>query len=106
LANNATLSTKGLELSLAWQDRLSSNFSYDARLTVGRSRTVITDYLAEAVNINGWYKGKVFGEIWGLTTDRIMQDKDESMPDQTAYHNNWGAGDIIYKDLNTSSIKT
>ncbi len=104
LANNATLSTKGLELSLAWQDRLSSNFSYDARLTVGRSRTVITDYLAEAVNINGWYKGKVFGEIWGLTTDRIMQDKDESMPDQTAYHNNWGAGDIIYKDLNGDGV--
>ncbi|MBL7736686.1 MAG: SusC/RagA family TonB-linked outer membrane protein, partial [Chitinophagaceae bacterium] len=103
-ANNATLSTKGLELSLAWQDRLNSNFSYDARLTIGRSRTVITDYLAEAVNINGWYKGKVYGEIWGLTTDRIMQDKDESMPDQSAYHAKWGPGDIIYKDLNGDGV--
>jgi len=102
--NNATLSTKGFELSIGWQDRVSANFAYDARLMVGRSRTVIQEYLNPSGNINDWYKGRAVGDIWGLTTDRIMQDKDESKPDQSAYHANWGPGDIIYRDLNGDGV--
>ncbi|HEY9489283.1 MAG TPA: SusC/RagA family protein, partial [Chryseosolibacter sp.] len=52
----------------------------------------------------GWYKGRVHGDIWGLTTDRIMQNVDEEMADQSFYHPNWGPGDIIYKDLDGNGV--
>lgn len=98
-ANNAKLATKGLELSLAWRDKLSSSFSYDAKLTVGKYKTRILEYVNESGSIAGWYKGGVYGDVWGLTTDRILQ-QGETMPDQSFYFAKWTPGDVVYKDLN------
>jgi TonB-linked SusC/RagA family outer membrane protein len=102
--NNAKLSTKGFELSLAWQDRLSDNFSYNAKLTLGDSKTTILEYLNAVGAISGWYKDKIHGDVWGLTTDRIIQNPGETMPDQSFYFNKWGPGDIVYKDLDGNGV--
>lgn len=102
--NNARLSTKGFELSVAWRDRLSSGFSYDARFLLSDNRTTILEYLNESGSIYGWYKGRRHGDIWGLTTDRILQTAGESMPDQSFYYNKWGPGDIVFKDLNGDGV--
>lgn len=102
--NNAKLSTKGFELSMAWQDRISSNLSYNAKLTLGNSKTTILEYLNESGYIAGWYKGKVHGDVWGLTTDRIIQSPGEAMPDQSLYYAKWGPGDIVYKDLDNNGV--
>ncbi|MGV3502602.1 MAG: TonB-dependent receptor [Adhaeribacter sp.] len=99
-SNNARLSTKGFELSLGWENRVSTDFSYNARVNVGNYKTTILEYLNESGAISGWYKGRKHGDIWGLTTDRIMQTVGEEMPDQSFYSSKWGPGDIIYKDLN------
>lgn len=102
--NNAKLSTKGFELSLGWKDRLSEHISYDLRLVVGDSKTTILEYRNESGSINGWYKGRIYGDQWGLVTDRIMQKAGEPMPDQSFYYATWGPGDIVYKDLDGNGV--
>lgn len=99
-SNNAKLSTKGVELSIGWKDRINSDLSYDIRVCFSDYRTTILEYLNETGNVNSWYEGKRHGDVWGLTTDRIMQNAEETIPDQSYYYATWGPGDIIYKDLN------
>ncbi len=105
-SNNAELSTKGFEISLGWRDVLSPQFSYFARVNVGHYKTTILKYNNENGFIDDWYKGKVYGEIWGYTTDKIIQSDADvaSMPDQTFLYDTWGPGDIIYKDLNHDGV--
>lgn len=100
--NNAKLSTKGFELSLSWADRISTDFSYDMKLTVGDNRSEILEYFNEKDVIDTWYPGKKVGEIWGYTTDGIIQEVGEAMPDQSKFFANWGPGDIKYLDLDGS----
>jgi TonB-linked SusC/RagA family outer membrane protein len=98
-ANNAELETKGYELTLGWSDR-ANDFAYHVRFSLGDNQTTITKYVNETGSLNGWYEGRKIGDLWGLTTDRIMQEAGEEMPDQSYYFSTWGPGDIIYKDLN------
>lgn len=99
LANNASLETKGFELILGWKDTLSDDFSYHAQLSLGDNKSTIIEYKNDNGLISTWYNGKVVGEMWGLTTDKIIQSATEEMPDQSAFHPKWGPGDIKYKDL-------
>jgi len=99
--NNASLSTKGWELSLSWKDRVWNDFAYNVRFMISNSTSVVTKYHNPTKTLSTWYEGETVGEIWGLTTDHIMQDDAEAdhMPDQSLYFSRWGAGDIMYKDL-------
>src|SRR5690606_7208911 len=103
-ANNAKLSTKGFELTVGWKDQISEDLTYNVRLNLADSRTTILEYATSSPLVTGWYSGKDYGEIWGLTTDRIIQQEGEQMPDQSFYHTKWGPGDIVYKDLNGDGI--
>lgn len=98
-ANNASLSTKGFELVLDWNDRIGSEFSYNAQISLGDNRSKILQYRNESGFIDNWYNGKEYGEIWGFVTDGLIQSVDEKMPDQTALYPNWGPGDMKYVDL-------
>ena len=97
--NNAEMSNKGFELVLSWRDRLSNNFSYNAKFSLGDSRATITKYYNVNELINTWYPGKEYGEIWGYTTDGLIQEVGEAMPDQSLFYANWRPGDMKYKDL-------
>ncbi|WP_352421789.1 TonB-dependent receptor [Proteiniphilum sp.] len=97
--NNAELSNKGFELILSWRDRVSSDFSYDVKVSLGDSQAKILKYFNEKELIDTWYPGKKVGEIWGYTTDGIIQNEGEEMPDQSKFYAKWGPGDIKYKDL-------
>lgn len=99
-ANNASLSTKGFELILNWHDRLGSDFSYNAQVSIGDNRSKILKYRNESGFIDNWYNGKEVGEIWGFVTDGLIQTAGEKMPDQTALYPNWGPGDMKYVDIN------
>jgi TonB-linked SusC/RagA family outer membrane protein len=99
-ANNASLSTKGFELILNWHDRIGSDFSYNAQISIGDYKSKILKYRNESGFIDDWYNGKEVGEIWGFVTDGLIQTADEKMPDQTALYPNWGPGDMKYVDLN------
>ena len=98
--NNAELSNKGFELIFTWRDRISSDFSYNAKISIGDNRATINKYYNEKELIDTWYPGKRVGEIWGYTTDGIIQSEGENMPDQSKFYATWGPGDIKYKDLN------
>jgi TonB-linked SusC/RagA family outer membrane protein len=98
-ANNAELKTNGFELTLGWSDRINE-FSYNVRASLGDNQTTITKYLNETGYIYTWYEGRKVGDLWGLTTDKILQAAGEEMPDQSYYFAKWGPGDIAYKDLN------
>jgi TonB-linked SusC/RagA family outer membrane protein len=101
--NNSKLETKGFELTLAWRDRIGE-FSYNAKLGVGDFQTTILEYVNETGHIHSWYPGKKYGDVWGLTTDGIIQSADETMPDQSYYYASWQPGDIKYSDLNGDGI--
>ncbi|MGV3686258.1 MAG: TonB-dependent receptor [Daejeonella sp.] len=98
--NNASLSTKGFEIALSWNDRISSDLSYNARISLGDSKSTILSYTNQKGLIDTWYKGKEFGEIWGFETDGLIQTQGEPMADQSRYYPTWGPGDMKYKDLN------
>jgi TonB-linked SusC/RagA family outer membrane protein len=102
--NNATLATKGFELSVDWKDRISNGLSYHAKLTLGNSKTTIVKYNNVNGQIDTWYVGKTYGEVWGLETDGLIQAADEKMPDQSYYYSKWGPGDMKYKDLDGNNI--
>ena len=97
-SNNAELKTKGYELALGWEDRIK-DVSYYLKASLGDSQTEITKYLNETGSIGSWYVGRKVGDLWGLTTDRIIQEEGEAMPDQSYYFSKWGPGDVVYKDL-------
>ncbi len=98
--NNATLETKGWEGTLIWKDRISSDLNYNIRVTLGDSKTTVLEYLNEEGLIDSWYAGKEYGEIWGYTSDGLIQTEDEEMPDQSYFFPFWYPGDMKYKDLN------
>lgn len=100
--NNAELSNKGFELVLSWRDRLSKDFSYDLKVSLGDSRAKILKYFNEKEVIDTWYPGKMVGEIWGYTTVGIIQKEGEEMANQSKFHSKWGPGDIKYADLDKS----
>ena len=104
LTNNAKLSTKGFEMVIGWNDKLSNGLSYNFKLALGDSRTKILEYLNEDKIFTKWYSGKSHGEIWGLETGGIIQSVDEKIPDQKRYHANWGPGDIRYVDQNGDGV--
>lgn len=102
--NNATLETKGWEGTLNWKDRISSDLNYNIRVSLGDSKTTVLEYLNEEGLIDNWYVGKEYGEIWGYTSDGLIQAEGEEMPDQSYFFPFWYPGDMKYKDLNGDNI--
>ncbi|PPL02736.1 SusC/RagA family TonB-linked outer membrane protein [Parapedobacter indicus] len=106
--NNASLETKGFELSLGWQDKIAQNWSYNVAFNLADNRTFITDYNNPNRTLSTWYVGQEMGEIWGLTTAGIYQTDQEAQagPDQRLFYPTWGAGDIRYADLDGDNTIT
>ena len=108
VTNNTDLRTQGFELELMWKDVIG-DFSYSIRGVLSDSRSVITKYSNPSNTLGQYYAGKKWGEIWGYTTVGIAKTDEEmeahlaTMPNggqNTLAYANWGAGDIMYADLN------
>lgn len=98
--NNASLVTKGWEVSIDWKDRINSDLNYSLKFTLADSRSHVTKYLNTTGLIDNYYEGRELGEIWGYETAGIIQTADEVIADQSYIYSNWGPGDIKYTDLN------
>ena len=104
--NNTDLRTNGWELQLSWRDALKNGFAYGITVNLSDARTKITRYPNNPTNsIDSYIAGNYINEIWGYETEGIAKSQDEmdahiAVADQSAIGNNWGAGDIMYKDLN------
>jgi len=104
--NNATLETKGYEVSISWKDRIGSDFSYNARMILGDSKTKVIKYSNPTKILSNWYEGQMVGEIWGYETVGFFEDDADvdAHADQSAFHTRWQAGDIKYRDLNNDGV--
>lgn len=108
-SNNTDLRTHGWELELAWKDRLKNGLGYGAKLMLSDARTKILRYPNNPTkSIDTYIEGRYINEIWGYETigiaksDEEMQNHLASLPNggQDALGSSWGAGDIMYKDIN------
>jgi len=105
--NNTNLITQGLELSLAWRDQIK-DFSYGVSLNIADSKTKITKFNNETSDLSKYLSGHATNEIWGYSTIGIAKSQEEmdahlaplTNGGQNALGNRWGAGDIMYEDVN------
>ena len=112
--NNAAMQSKGWELALTWNDQIGK-VGYTVGFTLADARTKITKYpndaqIIDRKNSDGNmeyvpYNGRYMGDIWGFETigiartDQEMQDH-LATTDQSQIGSKWGAGDIMYRDIN------
>ena len=103
-SNNTELQSKGWELELRWRDQIK-DFRYGAKLVLSDNIVTVTKYYNPTGTLSGWYSGRREGEIWGYTTLGIAQSDEEmkahlATAKQSSLGNQWGAGDIMYANLN------
>ena len=110
--NNTNMVSRGWELEISWRDRIGE-VNYGIKGVLSDARQYVLSYPndTKALSILFWngyqsnyYEGMELGEIWGYTTHGIAQTQEEmdawlenNRPD---WGTNWGAGDIMYCDLN------
>ena len=102
--NSADMRTRGWDLSLNWQDRTASGFSYRIGFILSDYQGEITRYYNPTGSIDDktWYEGKKIGDKWGYTTVGLFQSPEDvaGWVDQSKlYGGQWMPGDIKLKDL-------
>lgn len=105
--NNLDMTSKGWELQVNWRD-LIGDFSYGATLSLSDNNVTIDRYPNDSKTLSMYYAGAKIGDIWGYETVGIAKTNEEMQAHltslanggQSALGSNWGAGDIMYKDLN------
>lgn len=113
--NAGTLRSRGWELSVNWRHRFNNELELYANFNIGDSKTVVKEWNNESKLLNTYYKGKVYGDIWGFETDRYFTEDDfnadgsykAGIADQTGLQTNnfvYGPGDIKFKDRDGSGV--
>jgi len=101
-SNNATLETKGFEVSLDWKDNIS-DFSYGARFLLSDAVSTVTEYYNPQNLLSAsYYEGMELGEIWGFTTVGLFESDEQAQSVDQKYFSSdvLRAGDVYYKDTN------
>lgn len=107
--NNADMKSYGFEFELGWRDQIG-DFSYGAKFTLADDQQKITSYPNENLKLSeAYYPGMMLGEIWGYETVGIAQTPEEmdahlAKVDQSSLGSKWGAGDIMYADLDGNGV--
>jgi TonB-linked SusC/RagA family outer membrane protein len=110
--NNTELTTKGFDISFSWRHRIG-DVGYNISLNLNRYSAEVTEYYNPDGTIDGintgevYYKGQKWGEIWGLTTDKIMSSPEDvaayytlNFDKVTTQYDMVREGSIAYKDIN------
>lgn len=108
--NSGNLRTRGWELGINFNKAITNDVAVYADLTLSDYTTEVTEWNNTSKLLGSYYTGQKIGEIWGLTTDRLIQSSDNV--DATGLIVNgvdysdirrgafkYGAGDVMYKDL-------
>lgn len=101
--NNAKLRNQGWELMMNWRDNIGS-LGYEIGFNLSDNRVKVEKYPNKSMALSTFYDGQELGEIWGYETQGIAKSQEEmddwlSHTDQSLLGSNWGAGDVMYKDL-------
>jgi TonB-linked SusC/RagA family outer membrane protein len=104
-ANNATLRTRGWEVTLNWKQDFANGLSYYVSGNLSNYNSVVTKYFNPTGSLTTWYEGRTVGEIWGFTVKdlfRTQADLDAYLAseDLSAIAKNWKTGDLKYEDTN------
>lgn len=107
--NNIDFRVRGYDVELSWRDNIGRDMSYGVGFNLTDYTAKITRYPNTNPHIGEHYENECVGEIWGYKTkgmaktDEEMRRHLDSLPNggQNAVSTqNWGAGDIMYEDLN------
>jgi TonB-linked SusC/RagA family outer membrane protein len=103
--NNATLRTRGWDLSLGWKQNINRNFSWFASVNLSDYTSVVTKYNNPTGTLSTWYEGKAVGEIWGYTVHDLYRTQAEldsylAGTDLSFIASNWRTGDVKFEDTN------
>lgn len=109
--NNCDMRTSGWELEIGWRDQIN-DFKYGVRFNLSDNRSKILTYPYDGEfsnqSIGGYYNGKYLDEIWGYESVGLASSKVEMdnwlTTNKPNWGSNWGAGDVMYKDLNGDGI--
>ena len=114
--NNADLRTLGYELSLTYRNSfklMGKPFDYSITGTFNDYIGYITKFDNPTKNLDTYYVGMRYGEIWGYITDGLFASDDEAAnyvvdqsPINTIIAGNGGlrAGDLKYVDLDGDNV--
>ena len=108
--NLADMRTKGMEISLTWNDEIKdvagSPLRYSVGVGISDNTSEITKYDNPTKSLNEtYYEGMKIGEIWGYVTEGFIQTEAEAteMADRQSFiSTTWLPGDIRYADLDNS----
>ncbi len=111
-ANVADLSTKGWELSVAWQDQIDFKkpLRYGFRVTLSDNESNITKFYNPTGTLSTNFVGQKLGDIWGFTTEGLFLSAEDvaSHADQsyirTSLSNKLLPGDLKFKDINGDGV--
>lgn len=103
--NNSDMKSYGFELELGWRDRIK-DFAYGVKFVLSDAQQKLLRYPNDTKSLagSGYYEGKKLYDIWGYETVGIAQSQEEmdahlAKVDQSSMGSKWGAGDIMYADL-------
>lgn len=103
--NNAELRTRGWEFEAIWRDRVGKDWSYEVGFILSDYKDIVTKYDSPDNALNGYYKNKILGDIYGFRVQGIAKNDNEMNEwlknnDQSSISNTWGGGDFMYIDQN------
>ncbi len=115
LQNVADMRTNGWEIAVNWQDRIG-DWNYRVGFNVYDHVSKITKYNNESGNLNYYYKGRKFNEIWGYVADGYYSIDDfdlqkaklgmwvlkEGIPSINGY--TVQPGDVKFRDRDNSGV--
>ena len=96
--NAADLQTNGWELSLGYRDNFTlagKSLNFNTRFILSDSRAWVTDFDNPNKNLNQYYIGREFGEIWGLESDGFFETIEETQALDETQLIPWGALSIV-----------
>ncbi|MCT1530675.1 TonB-dependent receptor [Sphingobacterium daejeonense] len=111
--NYADMTTTGFEMTLSYRDRFQigeKELGFGVKATLADYRSTIDRFNNETGNLNDYYAGKRYGEIWGYTTQGLFSSQEEidGAPKQTLIKSsNSGKiypGDIRFADLDGNGV--
>lgn len=98
LENAADLQTNGWELTLSYRNSFNlagDRFNFDTRFILSDSRAWIIGFDNPNKNLNQYYIGREFGEIWGLESNGLFKTVEETQGLDETQLIPWGALSIV-----------
>ncbi|MBF7091918.1 TonB-dependent receptor [Flavobacterium sp. ALJ2] len=109
--NSGNMRTRGWELALNFNKQINENASVFVDLALSDYKSVVTKWNNSSKLLSTYYDGYEIGQIWGLTSDRLLQSTDVITDNGKTVNGidysktmggnfRYGAGDVHYVDTN------